>query len=71
MSSPMDPLDQRREALSRAGEWLGTLPARLSLEQEDAVGVISERCGYSPPAVQRAFRARFWRAPTLEMSRGL
>lgn len=72
---PDGPLAERREALSRAGEWLGSLPARLSLEQEDAVGVISERCGYSPPAVQRAFRARFWgEAParkTPELSRGL
>jgi DNA primase len=58
---PDGPLAERREALSQAGEWLGSLPARLSLEQEDAVRVISERCGYSPPAVQRAFRARFWR----------
>ncbi len=62
---------ERREALRRAGEWLGSLPARLSLEQEDAVGVVSESCGYSPPAVQRAFRARFWRASTLEVGRGL
>ncbi|MDQ3163382.1 MAG: hypothetical protein M3Q92_11225, partial [Actinomycetota bacterium] len=62
-------------ALSRAGEWLGSLPARLSLEQEDAVGVISERCGYSPPAVRRAFQARFWvESPirsTPELSRDL
>jgi Toprim-like len=50
----------RREALGRAGVWLGTLPARLSLEQEDAVRAVAERCGYSPVAVERAFRARFW-----------
>jgi len=58
---PNGPVDKRRARLSRAGEWLGTLPARLSLEQEDAVRLISERCGYSAPAVQRSFRARFWR----------
>jgi hypothetical protein len=41
--------------------WLGSLPPRLSVEQEDAVRVVAERCGYSPEAVKRAFRARFWR----------
>lgn len=65
--APDGPVDERRAALSRAGEWLGSLPARLSLEQEDATGVISERCGYSPLAVQRAFRARFWRETGLEL----
>ena len=43
---PMDPLAERRDALGRAGEWLGTLPPRLALEQEDAVRVVAERCGY-------------------------
>ncbi|MGH2845537.1 MAG: hypothetical protein ACRDL0_05875, partial [Thermoleophilaceae bacterium] len=47
-------------ALARAGAWLGTLPPRLSLEQEDAVTVVAERSGYSPEATQRAFRARYW-----------
>lgn len=65
---PDGPLADRREALRGAGEWLGSLPARLSLEQEDAVGVISERCGYSADAVERAFRARYWRqAPQSEL----
>lgn len=50
----------RREALARAGAWLGSLPARLTLEQEDAVTGVAERCGYTPEAVQRAFRARYW-----------
>lgn len=50
----------RRAALSRAGAWLGRLPARLAVEQEDAVRMVAERCGYSPEAVERAFRARFW-----------
>ena len=50
----------RRGALARAGTWLGTLPPRLALEQEDAVSVVAERSGYSPPAVERAFRARYW-----------
>lgn len=57
---PDGSIAERRGALSRAGEWLGSLPARLSLEQEDAVAAVAQRCGYSPEAVQRAFRARFW-----------
>jgi DNA primase len=58
--------DARRHALERAGSWLGTLPPRLALEQEDALGPVSERCGYSTPAVERAFRARFWQPPRLD-----
>jgi len=54
------PQEIRREALSRVGAWLGELPARLALEQEDAVRIAADRCGYSPDAVQRAFRARYW-----------
>ncbi len=54
-----DPRD-RRAALARAGEWLGTLPARLALQQEDAVRQVANQCGYSSAAVERAFRARFW-----------
>jgi len=54
------PLTERRAALSRSGEWLGSLPARLTLEQEDAIGALADRCGYSAEAVERAFRARFW-----------
>ena len=54
----------RREALRRAGVWLGTLAPRLAIEQEDAVRAVAERCGYSPPAVERAFQARFWRQAT-------
>ncbi|MEZ5102475.1 MAG: toprim domain-containing protein [Thermoleophilia bacterium] len=61
----------RREALARAGRWLGRLPARLSLEQEDAVHAIAETCGYSPEAVGRAFRARFWRASDRDQARDL
>lgn len=64
---PEGSLDERRAALSRAGEWLGSLPARLSLEQEDAVRMIAEQCGYSVPAVERAFRARYWRQVGLEL----
>lgn len=59
----------RREALAHAGTWLGTLPARLSLEQEDAVRVVAALCGYSTDAVQRAFRARYWNDPDLECNR--
>lgn len=51
---------ERREALAKAGKWLGSLPARLSLEQEDAVRAVAQRCGYSPEAAHRSFTARFW-----------
>ena len=70
---PDRPLAVRREALSRAGEWLGRLPARLSLEQEDAVRGVAEQCGYSAEAVERAFRARFWekQSPSIEPGRHL
>lgn len=57
------PPDDRRQALARAGSWLGTLPPRLALEQEDAVAAVADRCAYSVPAVQRAFRARFFPEP--------
>lgn len=57
---PDAPTTIRREALTRAGAWLGSLPARLTLEQEDAVVATAERCGYTPDAAQRAFRARYW-----------
>jgi DNA primase len=56
--------EKRREVLSRVGAWLGMLPSRLALEQEDAVKAAAARCGYSPDAVERAFRARFWSEPT-------
>ena len=58
--TPADDATERRAALARAGEWLGTLPARYALEQEDAVRHVADRCGYSRAAVERAFRARFW-----------
>jgi DNA primase len=68
------PLAERRAALSRAGRWLGTLPPRLAVEQEDALRSIAQRCGYSTEAVQRAFRARYWdlsqHAPEPARSRG-
>jgi hypothetical protein len=51
---------RRRAALARTGAWLGTLPPRWALEQEDAVKVAAERCGYSAEAAARAFRARFF-----------
>lgn len=59
----------RRDALGRAGAWLGSLPARYALEQEDAVREVAERCGYSPAAVERAFRARFWAPPDPQRER--
>jgi DNA primase len=58
--SPGDTVGTRRAALARVGQWLGSLPARLSLEQEDAIRRVADRCGYSRTAVERAFRARFW-----------
>ncbi len=58
--APTDDTPSRRAALVRAGRWLGALPARLALEQEDAIRIVSERCGYSLDATERAFRARFW-----------
>lgn len=65
-TSPDDPVQQRREGLARAGRWLGSLPARLALEQEDAIRQVADRCGYSRAAVQRAFHARYW-----DRSRGI
>jgi len=61
--TPESDQPERRAALARAGEWLGKLPARLALEQEDAILAVSTRCGYAPEAVGRAFRARFWPDP--------
>lgn len=58
--SPDATIAERREALRRAGMWLGTLPPRLAVEQEDAVRTIAARTGYTPDAVGRAFRARYW-----------
>lgn len=52
----------RRDALHQAGKWLGTLPPRLALEVDDAIRAASERTGYDPIAVERAFHARFWAA---------
>lgn len=61
----------RRDALRRAGAWLGTLPPSLALEQDDAVREVASRCGYDTEAVTRAFRARFWTARQREpMERG-
>lgn len=70
--SPEADASTRRDGLSRAGVWLGTLLPRLAVEQEDAVRVVAERCGYSPEAVERAFRARFWsdHPRSAERSRG-
>jgi DNA primase len=58
--TPDVPVPERRAALARAGRWLGTLPPRLALEQEDALGTIADACCYSRAAVERAFRARYW-----------
>jgi DNA primase len=63
------PVPERRAALVRAGHWLGALPPRLALEQEDAVRTLADRCGYSAEAVQRAFQARFFRELSRERGR--
>jgi DNA primase len=60
------PAPERRAALVRAGRWLGALPPRLALEQEDAIRLIAEQCGYSSEAVTRSLRARFWRTAERE-----
>ena len=57
---PDGPQHQRRAALANVGKWLGTLPPRLALEVDDAIRVASERSGYDPKAVERAFQAKFW-----------
>jgi Toprim-like len=62
------PASARRRVLAVAGEWLGSLPERLALEQEDAVKAIAKRCGYSAPAVERAFRARYWSSTSVPPS---
>jgi DNA primase len=59
---PDTPKALRRDALHQAGKWLGTLPPRLALEVEDAIRAASERAGYDPLAVERAFHAKFWAA---------
>lgn len=69
--TPESAFEARRAALARAGGWLGALPARLALEQEDAVRAVSERCGYSAESVERAFRARFWDRESLARSADL
>jgi hypothetical protein len=69
-ADPSWPADDRRTALARAGTWLGTLPPRLALEQEDAIHAIAVRCGYSSEAVARSFRARFWREARVEKTAG-
>jgi hypothetical protein len=56
------PQRERRAALDDVGRWLGTLPPRLALEVEDAIWAASERTGYDPNAVERAFHAKFWGA---------
>jgi hypothetical protein len=61
----------RREALARAGAWLGSLPQRYSIEQDDAVRAVARSCGYDAETVSRAFRARFWTEPAIDPGRGL
>ena len=58
--TPDSSFERRRAALVHAGGWLGSLPPRLSLEQEDAIRAVASRCGYSAEGVERAYRARFW-----------
>jgi len=65
-ASPESPPAERRAALGRAGRWLGTLPPRLALEQEDALRAVAEMFGYSVPSVRRAFQIHFFREHSLE-----
>ncbi len=58
--APDAPAPERRAAVARAGCWLGTLPPRLALEQEDAIRLVAEQCGYSSEAALRVFRDRYW-----------
>ena len=67
--SEASPQETRRKALAQVGTWLGELPPRLALEQEDAVRIAAERCGYSAHAVERSFRARYWIEPGRARSR--
>jgi len=62
---------ERRAALGRAGRWLGTLPPRLALEQEDALHAVADLCGYSVPAVRRAFQIRFFREQAIERAKAV
>jgi Toprim-like len=57
---PDSPERERRAALADVGKWLGALPPRLALEVDDAICAASERSGYDPKAVERAFHAKFW-----------
>jgi DNA primase len=65
--SPDAPEPRRRDVLRRVGAWLGSLPPRLALEQEDAVRAVAERCGYSAEAATRTFRAVYFRPPSREV----
>jgi DNA primase len=69
--TPESPAAERRAALGRAGRWLGTLPPRLALEQEDALRAVAEKCGYSVVAVTRAFQIRFFREHALERGKAV
>jgi DNA primase len=60
---------ERRDALARAGRWLGKLPPRLALEQEDGLSTVAATCGYSVPAVRRAFQTHFFREQTIERAK--
>jgi ParB/RepB/Spo0J family partition protein len=63
------PIAERRAGLARAGRWLGGLPPRLALEQEDALHAVADQCGYSATAAERAFQARFFREVKIEWDR--
>ena len=55
-SSRSPPIRQSPNVAPRSrarGQWLGRLPPRLAIEQEDAIRVIAEQCGYSAEAVTR------------------
>ncbi len=47
-----------------AGEWLGNLNPRWSIEQDRAVTVVAASLNADVDATRRAFRARYWAAAT-------
>ena len=49
-----------RQRGRRAGEWLGSLPARWAIEQDAAIGSVAAAIDADAEAARRAFRARYW-----------
>ena len=59
------PNERHRSGATRvAGEWLGSLGPRWSLEQDAAITVAATALNADVDATRRAFRARYWTATT-------